>query len=254
MLLPSPLLQTKHHQNRYQGEFNQEGKRHGVGTMLFADGAAFSGRWDGGAWLQSAADPARCRASGGGLARAVAGEAAAFEVAAFDEDGNARLSGGDVFHVTLLRDTAAAGDIESSGGGGESGGGGNDAERAGDSGAAAGAAGGVAGGAGDGRDLSAAGAAPLAVAAAARVEDRGDGRYGVTYRLEAAGAYLIAITDGALPSPPHPAFGFHAAQHLHTLAQTILFFLAPFPAIFHSESPLSIASPPPPPPPPPKLS
>jgi len=48
--------------------------------MLFADGTSFKGRWEAGAWVQSAADPARCRLRGKGLARAVAGETAGFVV------------------------------------------------------------------------------------------------------------------------------------------------------------------------------
>jgi hypothetical protein len=48
--------------------------------VVFADGTSFKGRWEDGAWLQSAADPARCRLRGRGLARAVAGEAAEFTI------------------------------------------------------------------------------------------------------------------------------------------------------------------------------
>ena len=63
----------------YTGEW-KAGKRHGVGLMVYADGTSFKGRWEGGAWVQSAADPARCRLRGAGLARAVAGQAAAFRI------------------------------------------------------------------------------------------------------------------------------------------------------------------------------
>lgn len=64
---------------RYHGEW-QSGKRHGLGLMAFADGTTFRGRWQSGAWLQSAADPARCRLRGRGLARAVAGADAEFVI------------------------------------------------------------------------------------------------------------------------------------------------------------------------------
>lgn len=48
--------------------------------MAFADGTTFRGRWQSGAWLQSAADPARCRLRGRGLAHAVAGADAEFVI------------------------------------------------------------------------------------------------------------------------------------------------------------------------------
>lgn len=64
---------------RYQGEWAQ-GKRHGHGSCLFADGVRFTGRWEDDEWVQSAADPARCRAAGKGLCRALAGHVAQFTI------------------------------------------------------------------------------------------------------------------------------------------------------------------------------
>lgn len=70
---------TQPHTRRYQGEW-KAGRRHGIGLMVFADGTSFKGRWDAGTWVQSAADPARCRLRGPGLSRAVAGRPAAFKI------------------------------------------------------------------------------------------------------------------------------------------------------------------------------
>ena len=53
-------------------------RRHGWGVCRFADGAKFRGEWEDDAWVQSLADPGRCRAKGPGLSRAVAGAEAAF--------------------------------------------------------------------------------------------------------------------------------------------------------------------------------
>jgi hypothetical protein len=220
--------------------------------MVFADGTSFTGRWNGGAWLQSAADPARCRLRGGGLARAVAGEAAGFNIQvgnachhynwaargkpmrgqlwfslpsliccllgqprglclvifacppaqppcpllfqqARDEDNNPRLSGGDAFTVALLAENPnKAGQLELP-------------ERV----APGGASGplvavapaaisrpteGVIGGA-DEAGPAAAGPA-LAVVGAGDVKDMEDGTYEVLYRLEKAGRYMLAVTDG----------------------------------------------------------
>jgi hypothetical protein len=64
---------------RYQGSW-KAGKRHGHGLMLFADGVAFRGQWEDDVWLQSAAEPALCRLRGPGLARAVAGQRAEFNI------------------------------------------------------------------------------------------------------------------------------------------------------------------------------
>ncbi len=57
-----------------------QGKRHGHGACLFADGVRFTGRWEVDEWVQSAAEPARCRASGKGLCRALAGQVAEFTI------------------------------------------------------------------------------------------------------------------------------------------------------------------------------
>ncbi|KIZ07366.1 hypothetical protein MNEG_0592 [Monoraphidium neglectum] len=192
---------------RYHGDW-KAGRRHGVGLMVFADGASFRGRWEEGTWLQSAADPARCRLRGRGLARAVAGEEAGFRLQARDEDDNPRLSGGDAFVVTLLRETpqaapdaamitSAASAALQAPPGAEGGG-------AGDEGAG-----------GDGEQPAGAKAGRLEVVGAGRVRDCGDGRYEVAYRLEGAGRYLLAVTDGdgahvadspyplrVLPGPP----------------------------------------------------
>jgi hypothetical protein len=64
---------------RYQGQW-RAGKRHGQGACLFADGTRFSGLWEDDEWVQSAADPGRCRAAGKGLSRAVAGQTAEFTI------------------------------------------------------------------------------------------------------------------------------------------------------------------------------
>jgi hypothetical protein len=137
--------------------------------MVFADGTSFKGRWEDGAWVQSAADPARCRLRGGGLARAAAGRPAGFVIQARDEDNNPRLSGGDAFTVTLLAERA-------------------EAEEAPPQLAQLPAP-------AEGRAEPAPPA--LAVAGAGAVVDCGDGTYEVTYRLERAGRYLLAVTDGA---------------------------------------------------------
>lgn len=46
----------------------------------FADGARFKGEWEADAWVQSLADPARTRAKGAGLSRAVAGVPSSFAI------------------------------------------------------------------------------------------------------------------------------------------------------------------------------
>ncbi|KAI8475786.1 MAG: hypothetical protein J3K34DRAFT_456142 [Monoraphidium minutum] len=186
--------------DRYHGEW-RAGRRHGLGLMAFADGASFRGRWEAGAWLQSAADPARCRLRGPGLARAIAGEAAAFEIQARDEDNNPRLSGGDMFVVTLLREAAAAAAAAPPPAGA--------AAPADDGGGALAAATG-----GEGEQ----GGARLEVVGAGSVEDRGDGSYAVAYRLDVAGRHMVAVTDAdgahvadspypllVLPGAPAPA-------------------------------------------------
>jgi hypothetical protein len=48
--------------------------------MIWADGTRFKGQWEEGAWVQSAAEPALCRLSGPGLARAIAGQCATFRL------------------------------------------------------------------------------------------------------------------------------------------------------------------------------
>jgi len=55
-------------------------KRHGQGTCRFADGTVFRGEWEADAWVQSLAEPRLCRLSGLGLARALAGTPAAFDI------------------------------------------------------------------------------------------------------------------------------------------------------------------------------
>jgi hypothetical protein len=106
-----------------------------------------------------------------------------------DEDDNPRLSGGDAFVVTLLRETpqaapdaamitSAASAALQAPPGAEGGG-------AGDEGAG-----------GDGEQPAGAKAGRLEVVGAGRVRDCGDGRYEVAYRLEGAGRYLLAVTDG----------------------------------------------------------
>lgn len=129
-----------------------------------------------------------------------------------DEDNNPRLSGSDTFHVTLLRDSSP----------------GDSSSPVADSAAAGSAAAAAAGllalpaagqsapgqqppGGGQpaggaqppggtqplgGHYEAPAGSGGLAVVSAARVIDSGDGSYRVTYRLEGAGRYLIAVTDG----------------------------------------------------------
>ncbi len=52
--------------------------RHGWGVCKYADGPKFRGEWKEDAWVQSLADPGRCRAKGPGLSRAVSGKEAAF--------------------------------------------------------------------------------------------------------------------------------------------------------------------------------
>jgi hypothetical protein len=106
---------------KYVGEW-LKGKRHGRGRMRFADGAVFEGAWEEDAWVQGAADPRFCRMRG--LVRTVVAtgdgpgpapvaycgdgdaDGAAFApgwflIAARDELGNARLSGGDCFSVVV---------------------------------------------------------------------------------------------------------------------------------------------------------
>ena len=53
-------------------------KRHGQGVCLFADGTRFSGEWEEDAWLQSAADPARCKVVG--LTDGLAGQHTSFTI------------------------------------------------------------------------------------------------------------------------------------------------------------------------------
>jgi hypothetical protein len=76
-----------------------------------------------------------------------------------DEDNNPRLSGGDAFAISLLREA----------GSGE---------------------GGAAGAAAAGRALR--------VVAEGKVSDRGDGSHEASYLLREAGRYLLAVTDGGL--------------------------------------------------------
>lgn len=91
------------------------GKRHGAGAARFADGRKFTGEWRRGCWVQSAAEPRRCKLRGLGLARALAGAPAPFILTARDENGAPRLSGGDAWRAWLKKDGG-------SGGGGGSGG------------------------------------------------------------------------------------------------------------------------------------
>ncbi len=58
----------------------QNDKRHGFGICKFADGTKFKGEWEADAWVQSLADAHNSKASGPGLARAVAGAATTFEI------------------------------------------------------------------------------------------------------------------------------------------------------------------------------
>jgi hypothetical protein len=118
---------------RYSGAWLR-GKRHGRGRMRFADGTVFDGAWEDDCWVQGAADPRFCRlrglrrvveaARGAGPAPAamaggnddekeegaVAASASPgwFLIAARDELGNARLSGGDRFCVVVVAAEAAA--------------------------------------------------------------------------------------------------------------------------------------------------
>jgi hypothetical protein len=111
-----------------------------------------------------------------------------------DEDNNPRLSGGDAFVVTLLRgagppgpaaaaalaapgEAPAAADAHAGGGGEAEQEGGEEEEQ------------------GEGRQQG-----RLEVVAAGAVGDGGDGSYRAAYRLDAAGRYLLAVTDGA-PAP-----------------------------------------------------
>ena len=56
-------------------------QRHGNGFCKFSDGTKFRGRWEGDGWMQSSADPARCKViATAGLSRAVAGQQASFEI------------------------------------------------------------------------------------------------------------------------------------------------------------------------------
>eukprot|EP00887_Chlorella_sp_A99_P000144 scaffold16.g144.t1 len=86
--------------DKYKGEWKAD-RRHGQGSCKFADGTRFRGEWEDDAWVQSAADPARCRVAGPGVTRAVAGQAGELVIEARDEQGNKRLSGGDEFKVHL---------------------------------------------------------------------------------------------------------------------------------------------------------
>ena len=59
------------------------GKRDGQGFCKFADGVKFRGEWEADGWVQSAADPARCKVlPAPGLCRAVAGQEATFSIEA----------------------------------------------------------------------------------------------------------------------------------------------------------------------------
>ena len=85
----------------YAGDW-ASGARHGRGKAVFADGTVFDGRWERGAWLQSGACASRCAVSGSLSSRgggATAGAAATLTILARDNDGQPRLSGGDVFRV-----------------------------------------------------------------------------------------------------------------------------------------------------------
>lgn len=56
-------------------------RRHGTGFCKFSDGTKFRGRWEEDGWMQSGADPARCKViAAPGLSRAVAGQQASFEI------------------------------------------------------------------------------------------------------------------------------------------------------------------------------
>lgn len=85
----------------YRGEW-QNNQRHGYGVMRYADGTKFRGSWEDDGWVQSTAEPSRCHVFGPGISRAIAGDEAVFGIEARDEDGNARLSGGDAFHLRLV--------------------------------------------------------------------------------------------------------------------------------------------------------
>ena len=63
----------------YTGEWAGD-RRHGVGACRFADGTKFRGQWEDDGWVQSGADPGRCRVAGAGLTRAQAGREASFAI------------------------------------------------------------------------------------------------------------------------------------------------------------------------------
>ncbi|GAB4815949.1 hypothetical protein N2152v2_002995 [Parachlorella kessleri] len=92
--------------DKYQGEWAND-RRHGYGVCKFADGTKFRGEWDDDCWVQSAAEPSKCRVAGPGITRAVAGQQAEFLIQARDEAGNRRLSGGDEFQVLLTAPSAS---------------------------------------------------------------------------------------------------------------------------------------------------
>ena len=74
------------------------GKRHGQGFCKFADGIKFRGEWEDDGWVQSAADPARCKVlPAPGLCRAVAGVEATFTIEVLCHCDNGTLRS----HMTL---------------------------------------------------------------------------------------------------------------------------------------------------------
>ncbi|KAK9833748.1 hypothetical protein WJX74_004831 [Apatococcus lobatus] len=88
-------------QDHYKGDWKND-KRHGRGLCKFAaDGVKFRGEWEEDGWVQTAAEPALCRAAGRGLHQSVAGQTATFQIEARDEEDNRRLAGGDEFVVEL---------------------------------------------------------------------------------------------------------------------------------------------------------
>lgn len=90
----------------YKGQWKND-KRHGQGICKFSDGTKFRGEWEEDCWVQSTAEPSKCKVVGPGVTRATAGMPSKFIIQARDENGNKRLTGGDEFRVVLVHDNTS---------------------------------------------------------------------------------------------------------------------------------------------------